>query len=361
MDDDVLVEPGADDAARGHCSTTACIRLRRLVALHQLSRLVGKASRCIAGRRRWSTSSSSGSRQRPDLSQVAERSVHVFSGKSPEIRLRIPAGNRSWPPISWAAATASTASAAPAFPARALTVSDRGYPSAGVRDTSASPPAGLICSYHERGFALYTMRSPTLAGFFCRCTWDNNVQNSAGCTHMAGAGARLRGTHVLAEGGDAGAFTPRCAASCWSRSDVGTTSLRRTHASPPHPGPGREPRPRRRGRAFSRHYRLRPLRQQRPPRPLLGDMPRRVSKAPRFSWWMTRLPFFRPCTTHSIASASWPSSITSPARPRRDARLPENYAGFRSKLERVGTNADPRGRGRGGRACGRARSGARRG
>jgi p-hydroxybenzoate 3-monooxygenase len=58
-----------------------------------------------------------------------------------------------------------------------LTEFERKYPFgwAGILSESPPPEDELIYTYHERGFALYTMRSPTLARLYVQCRPDDTV------------------------------------------------------------------------------------------------------------------------------------------------------------------------------------------
>jgi p-hydroxybenzoate 3-monooxygenase len=66
-----------------------------------------------------------------------------------------------------------------AIPADALSLYDRDYPFAWIGILSESPPVSdeLIYVHHERGFALFTMRSPTLSRLYLQCTPDDNIVN----------------------------------------------------------------------------------------------------------------------------------------------------------------------------------------
>ena len=90
------------------------------------------------------------------------------------------ARRRSSPATSSAAATASTASAGRAFRTGVLTFYDREYPFGWVGILSESPPADdeLIYSYHDRGFALYTMRSPSLARLYLQCDYRRRYRRT---------------------------------------------------------------------------------------------------------------------------------------------------------------------------------------
>ena len=65
----------------------------------------------------------------------------------------------------------------PAIPAGYLTAYDRAYPFAWLGILAAAPPPSheLIYARHERGFALATMRSPTLSRLYLQCAPDEDI------------------------------------------------------------------------------------------------------------------------------------------------------------------------------------------
>ncbi len=75
------------------------------------------------------------------------------------------------------AATASTASRAPAFPAGVLTTYERDYPFAWLGILAEAAPAQheLVYARHARGFALFSMRSPTLTRAYVQCAPDDEL------------------------------------------------------------------------------------------------------------------------------------------------------------------------------------------
>ena len=83
-----------------------------------------------------------------------------------------------------------------------LTFYDREYPFGWVGILSESPPADdeLIYSYHERGFALYTMRSPSLARLYLQCAYHDDIGNWPDRRIWDELHARLAGTRTLKEG-----------------------------------------------------------------------------------------------------------------------------------------------------------------
>jgi p-hydroxybenzoate 3-monooxygenase len=65
----------------------------------------------------------------------------------------------------------------PSIPAAALRVYQKVYPFAWLGILAATPPASheLIYAYHERGFALQSMRSPTLSRLYVQCAPGDQV------------------------------------------------------------------------------------------------------------------------------------------------------------------------------------------
>jgi p-hydroxybenzoate 3-monooxygenase len=90
----------------------------------------------------------------------------------------------------------------PSFPDGVLTNFEREYPFGWVGILSESPPPDgeLIYTYHERGFALYTMRSPTRARLYLQCDPDDDVANWPDDRIWEELQIRLGGTRKLQEG-----------------------------------------------------------------------------------------------------------------------------------------------------------------
>jgi len=65
----------------------------------------------------------------------------------------------------------------PSIPAGRLTIYERSYPFAWMGILAEAPPAAaeLIYAHHERGFALLSMRSPTLARLYVQCGPEDDV------------------------------------------------------------------------------------------------------------------------------------------------------------------------------------------
>ncbi len=67
----------------------------------------------------------------------------------------------------------------PAIPADSLQVQERQYPFAWLGILARVPPASneLIYTYHERGFALMSMRSPEVSRLYLQCAPEEDIQN----------------------------------------------------------------------------------------------------------------------------------------------------------------------------------------
>ena len=99
------------------------------------------------------------------------------------------------------AATGRTACAAGSCPDRA--VAERTYPFAwlGILAEAAPTQDELVYARHERGFALYSMRSPTVTRLYLQVAPDEHARRLARRPHLGRAGAapadgrRLRAQH----------------------------------------------------------------------------------------------------------------------------------------------------------------------
>jgi p-hydroxybenzoate 3-monooxygenase len=92
--------------------------------------------------------------------------------------------------------------ARPSFPAGVLTFYDREYPFGWLGILSESPPPDdeLVYAYHDRGFALYTMRSPTLSRLYLQVAPDEDVANWPDDRIWEELHTRLAGARKLTEG-----------------------------------------------------------------------------------------------------------------------------------------------------------------
>ena len=136
------------------------------------------------------------------LFEVADVSVHDFAGRTPKIRFRHQGQAHELACDFIGGCDGFHGICRPSLPANVLTIYDREYPFGWVGILSDSPPPEdeLIYTYHERGFALFTMRSPTLARLYFQCAPDDDIENWSDAMIWKELHARMGGIRPLAEG-----------------------------------------------------------------------------------------------------------------------------------------------------------------
>jgi len=90
----------------------------------------------------------------------------------------------------------------PSFPRGTLTAYERGYPFAWLGILAAAPPPEreLIYAFHARGFALCSMRSPTISRLYLQCPPDEDLSRWPDDRIWEELHARLDGTRALTRG-----------------------------------------------------------------------------------------------------------------------------------------------------------------
>jgi len=90
----------------------------------------------------------------------------------------------------------------PSIPDGVLSVFERDYPFGWLGILAESPPPDheLVYSYTDRGFALYTMRSPTVARLYLQCDHDEEIDNWPDERIWGELHKRLGGARKLVEG-----------------------------------------------------------------------------------------------------------------------------------------------------------------
>lgn len=90
----------------------------------------------------------------------------------------------------------------PSFPTGVLTEFERVYPFGwlGVLSESPAPDHELIYAYHERGFALYSMRAPMVSRLYVQCAPNEDINNWSDERIWEELHVRLGGTRKLVEG-----------------------------------------------------------------------------------------------------------------------------------------------------------------
>ena len=115
---------------------------------------------------------------RPLLFDVADVRVTGIDTKHPAGRVHARrARATSSTATSSPAATASTASAGAAMPAHILRIYEKVYPFAWLGILVDAPPVQneLVYAYHDRGFALFSMRSPTITRLYVQCAPEDEL------------------------------------------------------------------------------------------------------------------------------------------------------------------------------------------
>jgi len=136
------------------------------------------------------------------LFEVDDVSVHDFEERTPKMRFRA-AGRMEQIDCDFiGGCDGFHGICRPSIRADEISIYDREYPFGWVGILSESPPPDdeLIYAYHDRGFALYTMRSPVLARLYVQCAPDDDVENWPDERIWEELHARLGGTRALAEG-----------------------------------------------------------------------------------------------------------------------------------------------------------------
>jgi len=113
------------------------------------------------------------------LFEAGEVSLHEYDTASPKIRFQ-----RDGEPCELACqfiggCDGSHGVCRPSIPAEALTIFDRTYPFAWLGILAEAPPSSdeIVYTYHERGFALFSMRSPQITRLYLQCAPDEDVNN----------------------------------------------------------------------------------------------------------------------------------------------------------------------------------------
>jgi p-hydroxybenzoate 3-monooxygenase len=136
------------------------------------------------------------------LFEASDVSVHDFAGNTPKIRFRHGGKEQELACDFIGGCDGFHGICRPSIPASALTIYDREYPFGWVGILSESPPPEdeLIYAYHDRGFALYTMRSPSLARLYLQCPPDDDIESWPDSRIWQELHRRIGGTRPLAEG-----------------------------------------------------------------------------------------------------------------------------------------------------------------
>jgi len=138
----------------------------------------------------------------PLLFEVDDVTVHDLTGTRPKIRFKHEGKAQEIDCDFIAGCDGFHGICRPSFPDGVLSIFERDYPFGWLGILSESPPPDheLIYSYTDRGFALYTMRSPTLARLYLQCDHDEEIENWSDARIWDELHKRLGGARELKEG-----------------------------------------------------------------------------------------------------------------------------------------------------------------
>jgi len=113
------------------------------------------------------------------LFEVEDVSVHDFDGETPKIRFRRAGQQREVNCDFIAGCDGSHGVCRTSIPDGALTVFERAYPFGwlGILAESKPPSEELIYCHHERGFALFSMRSPRITRLYIQSDPHEEIAN----------------------------------------------------------------------------------------------------------------------------------------------------------------------------------------
>jgi len=114
---------------------------------------------------------------RPILFAAENVSVHGLDGARPTIQFQMNGVPEKLECDFIAGCDGFHGVCRPSIPAKALTIYDREYPFGWLGILAQAPPSSceLIYAYHERGFALLSMRSPEISRLYLQCEPDEHI------------------------------------------------------------------------------------------------------------------------------------------------------------------------------------------
>ena len=136
------------------------------------------------------------------LFEVSDVNIHDLTGKQPKIRFSYEGHQQEISCDFIAGCDGFHGVCRPSIPDGVLSVFERDYPFGWLGILSESPPPDheLVYSYTDRGFALYTMRSPTLARLYLQCDHDEDIEDWPDSRIWDELHKRLGGARKLQEG-----------------------------------------------------------------------------------------------------------------------------------------------------------------
>jgi p-hydroxybenzoate 3-monooxygenase len=115
---------------------------------------------------------------RPLIFEVEGASIHDFDSSAPNIRFRSHGEDHEIACDFIAGCDGFHGICRPAVPANTIQIYDRNYPFGWLGILAEAPPTSheLVYSFHDRGFALYSMRSPKITRLYLQCEPDEDIE-----------------------------------------------------------------------------------------------------------------------------------------------------------------------------------------
>jgi p-hydroxybenzoate 3-monooxygenase len=266
------------------------------------------------------------------LFECTDVSVHGFDGQAPKIRFRHGGKADEIDCDFIGGCDGFHGVCRPSVPARAIKFYEREYPFGWLGILAEAPPVAdeLIYAYHPRGFALFSMRSPTLVRYYLQCAPDEDLNLWPDQKIWDELETRLGGTRVPKRGPIVEKIVAQMRSFVAEPMQHGRLFLAgdSAHIVPPTGAKGMNlafADVRVLSRAIAAFYKSRSTE-------LLDAYSatclRRVWKAQRFSWWMTRLVHLFPEETpfdrrRQVAELDYVANSEAAAK-----SLAENYVGL---------------------------------
>jgi p-hydroxybenzoate 3-monooxygenase len=136
------------------------------------------------------------------LFEVEDVRVSGFNGETPAIRFRHQGVEKEIACDFIGGCDGFHGVCRESIPSGVLTTYERDYPFAwlGILAEAPPPEREIIYAFHARGFALCSMRSPTLSRLYLQCAPDEDLQNWPDARVWDELRARLDGTRDLTQG-----------------------------------------------------------------------------------------------------------------------------------------------------------------
>jgi p-hydroxybenzoate 3-monooxygenase len=136
------------------------------------------------------------------LFEVSDVSVRDLAGAAPKVRFRKNGAAEEIACDFIAGCDGYHGVCRPAIPAGVLTLHEKEYPFGWLGILSDSPPPSheLIYAHHERGFALYSMRTPAVSRLYLQCAPDEDLSAWTDSRIWSELRTRLGNATALEEG-----------------------------------------------------------------------------------------------------------------------------------------------------------------